>query len=251
MGALEKRSEDRHKPAEPLPGKIFLNEQRGILETAMFRRLMTFNEGDFYDINKASFKSLIRLNQETLIQNGKLDLAADEAVHLIVLPITGDLYFTGRDDHSSDISASEINVSEAKVCCLTPGSRYSIANPYELENVDFLQIMIRDITVSKNSFLNPIAFDLTGNRNRLTEVYKLNKPAASHFSLSIGQFDGRSEICYQLQQKGAALFLFVISGAFEIEGRLLETGDALALWDLEQAEIEALSNYATLIVLEL
>jgi quercetin 2,3-dioxygenase len=70
------------------------------------------------------------------------------------------------------------------------------------------------------------------------------------FQLSIGKFSGRGDTTYTLNEKGAGLFLFVIEGAFEADGRLLHPRDGLALWDTEKVEIEALSNDAIIVAIE-
>ena len=67
--------------------------------------------------------------------------------------------------------------------------------------------------------------------------------------LSIGQFQGRDEAVHVLNGKGC--FYYVLAGAFEIQERLLHAGDGLALWDIEQVDLEALSNNAVLLVLDL
>jgi redox-sensitive bicupin YhaK (pirin superfamily) len=53
-----------------------------------------------------------------------------------------------------------------------------------------------------------------------------------------------------LKNKNAGLFVFVIEGAFEVEGRLLHERDSLALWETGKAEMEALSNDAIILVIE-
>lgn len=59
------------------------------------------------------------------------------------------------------------------------------------------------------------------------------------------------EVVYALSHPGHSLFVFVVQGAFEVQYRLLEGGDGLALWALSQTEIEALSDEAILLLLEL
>lgn len=43
---------------------------------------------------------------------------------------------------------------------------------------------------------------------------------------------------------------FVLQGTFEVENRLLEAKDGLALWNTANIELEALSNEAILLLLE-
>ena len=70
------------------------------------------------------------------------------------------------------------------------------------------------------------------------------------FALRLGRFMGREEAVYKVQP-GNQLFAFVVAGAFELEGRLLHEKDGLALWDAEEVELEALSNHALVLVVEL
>ena len=51
--------------------------------------------------------------------------------------------------------------------------------------------------------------------------------------------------------KEAGAFVFVIEGAFEVQGTLLHERDGLALWKTEEVEMEALSNEAIILVIEL
>ncbi|WP_165699302.1 pirin family protein [Hymenobacter jejuensis] len=54
-----------------------------------------------------------------------------------------------------------------------------------------------------------------------------------------------------MKSNRSRFFAFVVAGAFEVEGRLLHERDGLALWDVQEVELEALSNDALVLVLEL
>ena len=56
---------------------------------------------------------------------------------------------------------------------------------------------------------------------------------------------------YHVKDKRSRLFVFMIEGAFEVEGRLLHAWDSLDLWDATTTEMEALSNEAMILVIEL
>ena len=43
----------------------------------------------------------------------------------------------------------------------------------------------------------------------------------------------------------------MIQGAFEVQHRLLKSRDALALWNVVEVEIEALSNEAIIVLIEM
>ncbi|MBC6988212.1 hypothetical protein H9I52_00875 [Hymenobacter sp. BT491] len=54
-----------------------------------------------------------------------------------------------------------------------------------------------------------------------------------------------------MKSSRSRFFAFVVTGAFEVEGRLLHKRDGLALWYVQEVELKALSNDALVLVLEL
>ncbi|NRF39803.1 hypothetical protein [Pedobacter foliorum] len=230
------------------PGKIFLNEQRGIEESSTSKTTMTFNSNSYYDEHKQPIRNLTALNDELLVPRGKLEVSVKEASHLLILPITGDLFYQGTSNDET-----EVNIGEVKICSFIADSRFTIHNPYDSDIINFLQIWIKDDSISQNEIPKPIRFDINKNINQIANI--INKGTLQHspfpFKVGIGQFGGRSETAYNLQNKNSTFFAFIIAGAFEINGRLMHPRDGLALWDVDSIEIEALSNEATLLCLEL
>jgi hypothetical protein len=55
----------------------------------------------------------------------------------------------------------------------------------------------------------------------------------------------------QLAHKDNQLLAFVLAGTFELESRLLHENDCLALWEVGEVELEALSNHTIVLPLEL
>ena len=62
---------------------------------------------------------------------------------------------------------------------------------------------------------------------------------------------GREEVAYKLQDQQRGVFGFVLQGAFEVQYKLMETRDGLALWNAKEIEIEALSNEALIMLIEM
>lgn len=92
-------------------------------------------------------------------------------------------------------------------------------------------------------------FDLVGNKNKLVNIVNASE---RFLKVSIGQFTGREEALYTLNDFNNSLFVFIIEGAFEVQGRLLQPRDGLALWDVEEpVDLEALSNEAIIVLIEM
>jgi quercetin 2,3-dioxygenase len=68
------------------PGKIFLSDQRGIIETERSRSYCTFNFDKFFNEHKNRFGNLYLLNEETLKGNEGFDIKIEETSYVIIIP---------------------------------------------------------------------------------------------------------------------------------------------------------------------
>jgi redox-sensitive bicupin YhaK (pirin superfamily) len=225
------------------PGKIFLADERGLAESSLFRRYSTFSFGAFAHAHKGPFGRLYGLNEETLASQHALDFTVAEASHVLIIPLTGAVTL-----RCADTPTTTVGVEEALVLTLPAGSVLHIQNPFETELVSFLHLWIlADAPVSAvASRRAQFSFKTSPN-----QLLPLALGSALPLRVSIGRFAGRHEAVYQLNNPESGIFVFVLAGAFEVEGRLMHEKDGLALWNLAEFELEALSNDAVVLVLEL
>jgi len=224
-------------------GKIYLSEQRGILETSSIRSVMTFNGGKYFNEHKAAFESLIRLNDEQIAPSAEVVVEITEDCYLILLPITGDLKYISQQHHF-------IEVSQSGCFKHNRGDQIIFKNPYEHDFINYLQIWFKDISKAIPIIECLKSFDLIKSYNTFSPLGIINRGSEPNAKIQIGQFDNRLEFTYNIAF-GNSLFAYVISGAFEIEGRLLHPRDGLALWNLSSVELESLAKDAVLILIEL
>jgi len=152
-------------------------------------------------------------------------------------------------------AATLVDVAQLYTFSAAAGSTVQFTNPYATELISFLPIWLLDpfgLSVTQLS-----AFNLASWPNQLVAVeLELPRPPSGAlacplpFPVQMGRFDGRVETTCTVPED-ALFFPFVLAGAFEVAGRLLHTGDGLALWDTSAVELEALSNTAALITLAL
>ncbi len=237
-----------------IPGKIYLADQRGVLETSQFRRQSTFSFGAFQSEHKAPFGHLYGLNEETLAGGHTVEFLVEYDSYIVLLPITGAVEFSTGGGTRGTVEAEEITTIAAPV-----GTMLALHNPFADELISFLHIWVRAIkplTLPAPAVGVRMAFDAQALENRLCELVSAQPPAESErqqnppFRLSLGRFMGRHETVYKVAP-GHSLFAFIIAGVFELEGRLLHEKDGLALWDVAEVELEALSNHALVLALEL
>jgi len=222
------------------PGKIYLADQRGVVETAQHRRYCTFNFGEYVREHKEAFGLLRAVNEETLAGGATLPLAANRAAHLLVLPITGKVQVA-----ANGAPTETIDVGEVYLLTVPAGATLRLANPYPTDAISFLHLWLETETPLKPAFNQRFAFDSGAIQNQLAELVPTT--ATQSFALRLGRFAARHEAEVRLQ-RAAHIFVFVLAGAFEVEGRLLHEKDGLALWDTDAVELEALSNDALVLV---
>lgn len=223
-------------------GKIFLAEERGHQETDWFRSFNTFNFGKYQREHKLPFGPLYVLNDDTLAGGKNLSMTVEADSVIVLIPVVGTIAYTDSAGHASYISAGECQLYT------TPeGATIQISNPYQDELVNFLQIWFYAEGSERDNAPQVTLFDIVNNANQLVPI-PVDQP---QYKFAIGKYDGREESVYKLSHPQNGLFAFVIQGAFEVQYRLLHPRDGLALWEASEVELEALSNDAIILVMEI
>jgi quercetin 2,3-dioxygenase len=222
--------------------QIYLESLRGHFQAEGFRSFRTFNFEDYRAPGREPLGTLEVLNDETLMPECGYALHVEAPCQVILIPMVGaiEVEEKGREPKF-------INSGEALFFHATPDRNYTVTNPYPDEAVNYLQIRIGGgHLLSAPMSLSGIItqFDLS-KTNALLPVRGHSESSADLF---IGKYDGREEGIFTSRNGGHSAFIFVIEGAFEVQNRLLEKRDGLALRNVEEIEFEALSNGAILLV---
>lgn len=197
----------------------------------------TFNFGNYQKEAKNNFGSLFQLDYQVLTPNQKTTLTTQSNGLNYILPLFGGVFFKERQQNEKPILTESVQqiVSNKETA-------FEISNPLN-SNVSYLQIGFKTHTTTLESTL--LKFDFT-EKNKLIPLFE-NQIATTF----IGHFDGRKEGCHELKKEQNGIFVYIIQGAFEFENRLLETGDALSIKNIEAVEWEALSENAMLLLIEI
>jgi hypothetical protein len=223
--------------------QIYLEGLRGEFQADGFRSLRTFNFEAYRSADRGPFGPLEVLNDETLMPECSHVLQVKEFCQVILLPVVGaiEVEEQGREPRF-------VNSGEALFLLAAPDEVYTITNPYPDEAINYLQIRVNGgpfLSTPMSSTGITVQFDLS-EKNALLPVRGHNGSSAHLF---IGQYDGRAEGIFTNWNSGNDTFIFVIEGAFEVQNRLLERRDGLALVNAEEVGFEALSNGAIILII--
>ena len=213
--------------------KIYLAENRKVRESSVFRNSSTLQTPDGQPCSGAGL--LLACNDEVLAPGHSHPYPLHLDSTIILLPVTGSLVYNignGNDQY--------LEPGECLIKSLAAGTSFKIENPHG-ELINYLQLKLdHEGLVQYNSvtcFLEPANVGLV-------------ELMSAGYKVSIGRFDGREELNYELSHPHNKVFCFVIQGAFEVAYRLLHPRDGLCLWDLNYFEVESLSNNAVILFVE-
>lgn len=219
--------------------KIFLAEERGVQETNWFRTYHSFNIGHYQNENKKPVDRLYLLNDETLAGKKSLHMTVAEASQILLIPVVGTIVCSTGNTTPSYIEPGSVH----SIIFSAPGD-FQITNPNDDGLVNFLQLWIK-LPDYNTAVSGKYVFDIDAGKNQLVHINGLQP------LIVIGKFEGRKKAVYSLHKQNSTIFAFIIQGAFELEEILLQTRDGLQLQGCQNLEMEALSNNAIIMLIEL
>lgn len=220
-------------------GKIFLSDQRSVTENERIKRYSTFNFDNIYNPAKEPIGNLYALHDDTLAPNASINFFHREQGYVIIIPILGSIRYFDEEENQIDIE-----VGKSVMIFHKENSFFKLHNPYPNATISYLIIAIKSEEEHASS---PAFLDIDLSKpNQLDIITSDTVP----FKIGVGRFKSRGENEYSLSPS-SALYSFVLAGVFEIDGRLLHERDGIALWATDKIEMEALSNDAILLTIEL
>ena len=222
-----------------IPAQIYKSDSRGFFNSEKHNCFSTFNFEHYQDLSRNAFGSLKILNEVILAPQQSISRFINSNTNVIILPLFGGI------EYKENIGNEEfLHVEQIRILAAGEELTVEIFNPYENENVSYLEF---EFQMEKQHFKNDFQqykFDFSSH-NQLHSLFEIE--SALGF---IGIYDGRKEGTFTLKNTNNGIFVFVINGAFEIEDRLLEAKDGLAIKKTGTIEWESLSQNAMLLVIE-
>lgn len=229
-----------------LQAQLYLADQRGCTQLDYFRSFHSFSFGQYVDEHKLPFGALQVVNDDTLTAGNRIRMQVESTTNVVIFPVVGGL------EYKSSLGDGFLEAGQVQVFSLASGMSYEIINPYETEQTNFIQIWLTNESSDFTPEIRQTSFDLS-DKNKLFPVFSVNDNALRSSGF-IGKFDGRNDGTYQVENPEATgIFVFVLSGVFEVQDRLLHERDGLSLMNLQEPiiEFEALSNNAILLLIEI
>jgi hypothetical protein len=227
---------------------IYFTEQGNLAESSPLGQQRTFCFGSHEYGQQNSPSSFGAVREQIMAGAHQVSLPATQDAYLLTLPLVGDV--TVVPGPGLGLSTL-VGVGELHIQPVPAGSVVQLINPYDTHAISLMQLWLPAGSAAL-SFAQLITYDAEALNNQLIELApEANAPLPLPFRISLGQFAGRQQTHYQLKPEATQLSAFVLSGTFELDGQLLHEDDGLTCWDTAAIELEALSDNALLLLVEL
>lgn len=194
----------------------------------------------FSSFQKA-FGNLHYLNDVFLSPGQEVFYKGDDFLYHILLPIVGTLCYNDSNTKDNLLSVDRI------LFLTSEHENYAVKNPFENQTINYLHIGLEKTKPELNGALT-VPAALKNYNSSVSLNLEMLEP---DYYGALAIYQGRTKGRYILKNASNSIVVYVINGAFEVEERLMEHRDGLALWDTPEIEFEAMSEFAILLILEI
>lgn len=227
------------------------SDTRGFADHGWLKSYHTFSFANYYNAERVHFGVLRVLNDDFVEGGQGFGLHPHENMEIISIPLEGDLEHKDNMGNSTIIKHGDIQVMSAGT-----GVYHSEFNHNKDKAVKFLQIWIFPNKKNVTPRYDQITLKMEDRINRFQQIVSPNtdddvvwihQDAWFH----IGKFDKGNSIEYSLKKEENGLYLFVLSGSFEIDNQIISKRDGLGIENGDSISIKSLSDNAELLIMEI
>ncbi|HVM88284.1 MAG TPA: pirin family protein [Puia sp.] len=210
----------------------------------------SFSFANYYNPERIHFGALRVLNDDTVSEGRGFGKHPHDNMEIISIPLEGDLQHEDSMGNVAVIKKGDIQAMSAGT-----GIFHSEYNKNTNMPVKFLQIWIFPNKKNVQPRYSQVTLNVEDRHNKLQEVLSPNADGAGVWIhqdawFSMGKFDKDFSVDYELKKKGNGVYAFVLSGDITIDGQPLNARDGFGIKDTDKIFIQANSQDAELLLME-
>jgi len=223
--------------------------ERGYNDIGWLKANFSFSFAGYYDPAKVHFGALRVLNDDYIAPAMGFGLHPHDNMEIITIVSKGALEHKDSMGNTGIIKAGEVQIMSAGT-----GIRHSEYNPSKTEETNSFQIWIFPKEEDIEPRYDQKSFTGAMVQNQLTTLIDAQKSENTLWinqdaRLSMGQFNVKKQIDYQIAYPGNGAYVFIIDGSVEIDGTTLNKRDAIGISATESFTIATKSD-ATILIIE-
>lgn len=210
----------------------------------------TFSFANYHNPERMNFGVLRVLNDDRVSEGMGFGKHPHDNMEIISIPLEGDLEHQDSMGNVTVIKNGDIQVMSAGT-----GIFHSEYNKNKDQLVKFLQIWVYPNQKNVTPRYDQITLNLEDRHNKLQQILSPNSEEEGVWIYQdawfhIGKFDKDFATSYQLKKKGNGVYAFVLNGDFTIGGIELNQRDGLGIWDTNSFSVQANSEGAEILLME-
>ncbi|MFY7743243.1 MAG: pirin family protein [Flavobacterium sp.] len=222
--------------------------ERGHADHGWLNAYHSFSFANWYNPDKVQFGVLRVLNDDTVAPGMGFGMHPHDNMEIITIPLEGDLAHKDSMGNAETIKFGDVQVMSAGT-----GIRHSEFNPNADRRTKLLQIWLFPNKQNVEPRYQQITLNVNDRENKLQQILSPNPEDAGVWIhqdawFHLGKFEKGLTENYTVKREGNGVYAFVISGSVIINGQILETRDALGVWNTENLEITSTSDAEILLM---
>lgn len=222
-------------------------EERGHASHGWLNSYHSFSFAHFYDATKMNFGALRVLNDDTVKAGFGFSKHPHDNMEIVSIPLSGNL------EHKDSTGRHEIiRQNDVQIMSAGSGIVHSEMNANKDREVKFLQVWVYPKVQNITPRYEQKTFDPTSRKNCIQTVVAPDDNTAVWINqvawFSLGNLDKDFFTTYKIRKEGNGVYVFVLEGAIEINGHMVNRRDALGISDTNEFGLQALSNAELLLI---
>ncbi|MBW8682730.1 pirin family protein [Chitinophaga rhizophila] len=211
----------------------------------------TFSFANYYNPERMQFGALRVLNDDIVAGSRGFDSHPHDNMEIISIPLEGAL------EHKDNLGNTVITkAGEIQVMSTGTGVFHSEYNANADKHASFLQIWLFPNQLNVAPRYDQATINIRERKNSLQQLISPDRNGEGTWIYQdawfhMGRFDKNTSTEYAVRKQGNGVYLFVISGAFSVNGQLLESRDGYGIQDEQQFNITALEDNAEILVIDI
>ncbi len=225
-------------------------DSRGAANHGWLQSFHTFSFANYYNPSRIHFGALRVLNDDTVSGGMGFGEHPHDNMEIISIPLEGDLEHKDSMGNTTVIRNGDIQVMSAGT-----GIYHSEYNRNKDATVKFLQIWVFPNKKNVTPRYDQITMNPADRQNQFQQVLSPNPEDAGVWVhqdawFHLGKFDQDISVDYSIKKEGNGLYVFVLSGEFEVDGQVVQTRDGLGIRQASDVSFKALSPGAEVLLME-
>lgn len=222
-------------------------DSRGHADHGWLKTYHSFSFANYFNPERVHFGALRVLNDDYIAGSMGFGMHPHNNMEIVSIPLKGTLSHQDSMGSKGTIQKGEIQIMSAGT-----GVFHSEVNASEHEAVTLLQIWVIPNRTNVTPRYGQMNYQLKQN-----ELKTLIQPTPSEDTLwlhqdawfKLAKFDAKQAIKIPVEMPETnGLYLFVIEGKISVNENVLETRDAIGIWETEEISVETLTDTEFLII---